>query len=42
MISENHDGKTEPASQATVWDFALGKWQGRQFEISNLKFEIKV
>jgi hypothetical protein len=24
MISANHDGKTEPASQATGWDFGLG------------------
>jgi len=26
MNSENQDGKTEPASQATVWDFDLGNY----------------
>jgi len=25
MNSEHQDGKTEPASKATVWDFGLGK-----------------
>ena len=38
MKSEPQDVKTEPA--ATVRDFGLGKWPGRQSEISNPKSQI--
>jgi hypothetical protein len=28
MISENQDGKTEPASHTTGWDFIVGTFGG--------------